>query len=187
MTHSKSNRGTPFKCSAAEKFYALQSMEKQASCYKADGGFFEITLNLPRSSYFVGLVSDHQKQLYSSIWENMKNIITPDSNTDYTYEFCKSGHVHLHGYIAVEKPLIPVGAIADIVKRFIKVYNKIVLPRKACDRLKYNQKSMFYVDSVYKSPAILVRYTAAKDTERQQYWIEYIYKTKLNLLDIDLD
>lgn len=154
---------------------SLPELERKSSMIVTQGGHIEITINLPRSPEFTELISSKQKELYTLLWDEIKNVITLSNQSEIAFEHCKSGHVHLHGYIAIDgdEKLIPIGAVSDVVKRFIVVYNRYCKPRPR-DRQRYNEKSMFYMDCCYKSPAILCRYK--NDNNRLAEWIDYIYK-----------
>lgn len=159
----------------------LVELQKKAAFHCVNGGHFEITINLPRTPSFTSMLSSRQKCLYGHLWDSIKNVITISGENDYTFEFCKSGHVHLHAIMKIPKSckLIPVGGISDIVKQFINTYNRVYSNEKAKNKLRYNERSMWFMENVYKSPAICVRYRGENEAARLVYWTDYMHKCAL--------
>lgn len=117
--------------------------------------------------------------LYSALWNDIKDIVDPYAEESHTYEFCKSGHVHLHGMIRLRSnfQLIPIGGISDIVKKFCRSYTVHVCAKdRNSPPIRYCERSIFYLDNVYKAPAICVRYRGVNEDERMKEWLEYMYK-----------
>ncbi len=166
---------------AAENQASLLDLQKRSSLVVVTGGFFEITLNLPRTEKFNSMLSSRQKDAYAFIWDYIKNVVNINSRNHYVYEFCKSGHVHLHGYILLDDSVkhIPIGAISDIVKMFVKVYNRVFSSMNKRNILKYSDRSMWYMENCYKMPSICIHYRDKHDNERFQEWSNYMQKNAL--------
>lgn len=130
-------------------------------------GCIEITLNYPRTSGFVKMVSRKQKQMYLKIWDVIKCACGIPLESKCVFEYCKSGHVHLHGYLipSVENYYV-LGYIADIVKTYVNM-----LPKKYSI---YNDKCMFSEFLRYRSPSICVQYN--KSDVRFNEWLNYLNK-----------
>jgi len=185
MVKSKLNRhNRSWGCAAKlEGSTYIRDMQKESALYVTRGGFFEVTINLPRTVEFCSSVSNQQKMVYSRLWDGIKSTISVSSETDYVFEFCKTGHVHLHGIIKVPPSfkLIPIGGISDIVKRFCISYSNVYKNLRLRDVIKYNEKCIYYMDNIYKSPAICVRYRSDKEKERMTEWESYMHKCYLKI------
>jgi len=135
------------------------------------GARYEITMNYPRTSAFVLATSERQKKIYAELWR--KTIAVFDSLTitksRYIYEYCKSGHVHLHGYIDIElEKFYPVGGIADLVKTYLNL-----LPKKY---QKYIDSKMSAEWARYRDNNICVQYVEIDNKQRIHDWETYINK-----------
>ncbi len=131
-------------------------------------GHLEITLNYPRTHSFMNKVSNEQKKMYRILWNSISNIFGMEKAKGYTYEFCKNGHIHLHGYIAFKEgeKYSPIGAVSDIVKSYLQK-----LPKKYCA---YKDAYMYGDLIRYRSPSICVQYN--NDIDRLVQWQKYIIK-----------
>lgn len=131
--------------------------------------FISVTLNVPRTLAFCRMSSHDQKRLYIKLWENMMRSNRPigwGCSTGYTFEFCKTGHIHLHGYI-IYKPnskFFIQGLIADLVKAY-----KRSLGKKAY----YNDKSYYPEYVRYRDASICMQQETG---DRINKWLEYIKK-----------
>lgn len=143
-------------------------------------GYLEITLNYPRTVSFLKMSSVKQKILYIKIWSHVRATLNhPDvimRHSDYEFEYCKTGQIHLHGYIPVytEKYFIE-GIISDVVKRYLEG-----LPKK---HSKFNEKNMYPEFHRYKSPSICVQHDNMSDpveSDRFDRWKKYMIKIKTN-------
>lgn len=140
------------------------------------GGFIEITISYPRTSHFVSLTSVKQKAMYSKIFRYIKEsiIFTEIKDSDFVFEYSKSGHIHMHSYILLTADSVhcPIGIVADIVKVFLKY-----MPKKYD---KYNDRHMFYKYIRYCSPPITVQYIFQDDIEGQSRWYAYMAKQQIS-------
>jgi len=136
-----------------------------------------ITLNLPRTTLFLRMLSHEQKQRYASIWHQITKLpvgVTVLHNK-YTFEYCKSGQVHLHGYLQLSFPHMyyPAGVISDLVKR-----TKRLIGKKEC----FVEKYYYPQWEKYRDPLICVkRLLVTKDKENpDEYtiidWLQYMHK-----------
>lgn len=134
------------------------------------GGYLLITMNYPRTKSFVNKTSTEQKKLYSKLFQTLEGINFLTNNSKYIYEYCQSGHIHLHGYVEmnVETKGSPIGAVADVVKRYLSM-----LPKKYQT---YNDKSMFSEYIRYRCPSICVQYIFKDDVEGLKQWETYMNK-----------
>lgn len=136
------------------------------------GCHIELTLNYPRTAVFIQLSSEHQKALYKKLYHKVLHTFGLQAIVSdiYTFEYCKSGHVHLHASIVYtfgHKFFIR-GVIADIVKKYLNE-----LPKKYC---KYMDSSMDTKYDKYKCPSICVQYNSVECMDRIECWNAYIQK-----------
>lgn len=136
--------------------------------------YLEVTFNHPRTVAFKNANSHKQKALYNAIWHVFSHAIGMDKivRARHVFEFCKSGHVHLHGVLQLKVPVkhSPQGLVADFVKCFLNE-----MPRKYA---RYNDNCMYSQYVRYKSPAILVQYRSSHETERVSEWEVYMNKSQ---------
>lgn len=130
----------------------------------------EITLKHPYDKKWSALHSTQQQKFYKNSWHNIKNTAGIPLETGYVFEFHKSGHVHLHGYIQYEfnKKFSPIGLIADLAKLYylqlFKKYN-------------YNENHMYDKYMRYCSPQITIQYINDDERpERLEEWKKYLLK-----------
>lgn len=133
----------------------------------------EITLNHPRTSKFVNMTSDEQRKLYDKMFSKMmQHLPEPLCETHITkvYEYCKSGHVHLHACVEykLSKAHFPMGLIADTVKRWLNQIKQV-----------YQEKNCFTEFNRYRSPSITCQYFQ-NNKERKAVWLEYMHKADYN-------
>lgn len=136
-----------------------------------NGGFIQVTLNHPRTKTFLNMSSHQQKELYAKIFRVLKNTITIDPHSDYTFEYCKSGQVHLHGFIQIpdEKRVFVLGAISDVAKKYLSL-----LPGSHSN---FNERNMYGKFLRYRSPSICLQYAMENNS-----WLEYMNKAQINHL-----
>lgn len=139
------------------------------------GGFVEITLSFPARN-IENLYSHKQRQLYSLLYDEIRNTIDIRCVHLIGYEFNKSGNIHLHSimYIPPDKVLYAVGAVGDISKRAYEVYSKFVKHSKR--QPKYNAKCLNTMELYYRSPLINVCYRDARNYERLVKFSDYVLK-----------
>lgn len=139
------------------------------------GGMFEITLNYPRTTAFVNAIATKQKRMYSDWWRKGIAILGIENikHSGMMFEYCKTGHIHLHGYVFLDEVKIyPVGGIADLSKTFLSFLTKKY--RKYCDHNLYPEYGR------YRSPAVVVQYRYKSETARAREWLDYITKNQLD-------
>lgn len=130
-------------------------------------GVFEITLNYPRTASFIKKLSGEQQRMYIKMWDILKCSCGMPMASGVKFEYCKSGHVHLHGYLIPSMTTYYIiGYISDLVKSYLRM-----LPKKY---QQYNEKCMFSGYYRYRSPSICVQYN--DDPERFKTWYNYIHK-----------
>lgn len=139
----------------------------------------EITLKHPYTKKWEAMPSTLQKKFYREAWNEIKNTGGINNITDsgYVYEYHKSGHVHLHGYVSFSytQKFSALGLIADYAKMYY-----ILLP-KIC---KYNSNFMFDQYQRYASPAVCIQYiNNIEKPNRLKEWKEYMLKenNKINV------
>lgn len=132
----------------------------------------EITLNFPRTTVFKNAKSDSQKALYLRLLQIIKCTFGPTTleECEYTFEYCKNGHIHMHASLLFNFPHlhIPIGVVSDVVKTYLKQ-----LPKRYSN---YQEGSMFVNYIRYKSPSITVQYVSIEDSKRSEIWKTYINK-----------
>lgn len=139
-----------------------------------DNVHVEITLNHPRTKNFVNLTSDKQKVLYNKLFQRMiEKLPIPLVQTKITktFEFCKSGHIHLHACVEYSLPTgkyYPMGLIADLVKPYL-----------SCLKQCYQDRNCFPEYQRYRSPSIACQYFN-NDLTRREVWLAYIHKESYN-------
>lgn len=171
---------------------------KQVAFRKHYGGYLEVTLNLPRSVSFKAMPSGVQKRHYSLIWNEvitvLKRKLLPIDDTaqdEITFEYCESGHIHLHGSIRIHEDnvLVPVGLIADLVKYFLIAYSKYLVDQYTYDKslkpVRYDEKNMYFLDNHYQSPMVNIRYRKTSETARILVWETYMHKCDKDATDIE--
>lgn len=149
----------------------------------------EVTINLPRRKKngsptpFALMTSREQRRHYELLFKKMVHYKMFDSqededmlkNSDYRFEYCQDGNVHLHGYIEYcDTPAhFPVGVICDAVKNFSRHTSK-----------NYNASYLYPNFNRYKSPIIVVQYfnndNEEKYEEELNRWIKYMTKEIYN-------
>lgn len=126
--------------------------------------YFEVTINYPRTKAFLNKTSEKQKQIYRLIWHNIKCTLGQPESTDFTFEACKTGQIHLHGYIGIKlENIIPAILICDLAKNILKC-----LPKKYAN---FNEANYYPDYKRFRNPAICIQNSSSIDK-----WKEYIYK-----------
>ncbi len=181
VQHYRSSRST-YLGGTSQKSQELERLVKLSSLVVCQGGHLEITMNLPRLHSFTQSSSMLQRLYYLHLFDEIKNVVSPNNTLDFVIEFCKSGHTHLHAHIVFDYniKMVPVGAIADTVKRFCRVYNSSQGRLKEKHKLRYVDKLMYYMDNHYRSPSIDVRYIGKDPMNiRLEEWKNYMNKCVL--------
>lgn len=154
----------------SEDSECVSCLSNPISSYVSKHGFFEITLNYPRTATFIKMLSTKQKILYAKLFRTITHCISPPHESKYVYEYCKSGHVHLHGYMIPSiKSYYILGYIADMVKTYVSL-----LPKKYS---KYVDSCMFSKYNRYRSASICIQYSDKLDEFNR--WLMYMRKTIL--------
>lgn len=114
--------------------------------------YIEVTLNHPRTPTFVKKLSHQQKRVYEKFYMLIKTYyISIIEESDYVYEVCKSGIIHMHCWFKFKlDPFIPSIILNDIVKLW---FNH--MPKKY---QVYNEKNYYYKIDRYYSPSIVAQY-----------------------------
>lgn len=131
-----------------------------------------ITINLPRTKQFVKLTSNEQKVVLKYILNASLRQIDKKCVFRYLheYEYCKDGHVHLHGVIYYNKGDVKsnVGLLMDIDRELRLVINKALKINTAYKNT-YND-----VFKRIKKPSHCLQYM--KDDKELDRWLIYMYK-----------
>lgn len=138
--------------------------------------YIEITLNYPRTATFLKYGSFEQKRMYTRLWNVIINNFTTlmrVNSSRAVFEYCRSGQVHLHGYLVIEPntKYYVAGLVSDMVKCYLnelpKKYNKFV------------EKCIYYFDDdntvCYKCPSIKICHRTSQ-LDRFTEWEEYLSK-----------
>lgn len=130
-----------------------------------------ITLNCPRSKRFLSLTSEEQKRAYRSMFMKLveyKIEFLDEMEYDYEFEYCKTGQIHLHGWISygTTKVLSLAGLVSDTVKRYL---------RMPMIRQVYREKAYFPTLQRYRSASICVQIC---DDEYFDHWKNYMIKER---------
>ena len=134
----------------------------------------EITLNHPRTAKFNNMTSDEQKVLYTKLFHKMiEKLPVPLCQTkiERTFEYCKSGHIHLHACVIYQLPkgkYYPMGLIADLVKKYLSQIKQV-----------YQDRNCYPEWTRYKAPSIVCQYFN-NDQKRREVWLSYIHKEIYN-------
>jgi len=133
----------------------------------------EITLNHPRTPKFCNMTSDEQRKHYDKLFDKIKTYLPEplcEQHISRVFEYCKTGHVHLHACIDYKLKDIhfPMGLVADVCKRFLTTIKQVFQERYCYPE--YNR---------YRSPSIVCQYFQ-DDIKRREVWIEYMYKMDYN-------
>lgn len=145
-------------------------------------GYLEITLNYPRTATFLKMNSAKQRMLYIKIWMILRGSVDfplagmEHAHSDFQFEYCKSGQVHLHGYLPIyKKKYFIEGIISDLVKLYLEG-----MPKRYS---KFSESFMFPELHRYRSPSICVQHDNLQlngEVERMERWKTYITKCKTN-------
>lgn len=143
-------------------------------------GYLEVTLNYPRTASFLKMCSVKQKILYSKIWHHVRSFqVQPGMvfvDDDYEFEYCKSGQIHLHGYLPIyKKEYFIEGILSDVAKLYLEG-----LPKKYN---KFNDVHMFPDLHRYRCPSICLQHdnmSIPTEVERFERWKSYMTKVKSN-------
>lgn len=137
--------------------------------------YLGFTLNYPRTVKFLNANSMQQKQLYLKWYKSFVNTFNIEPESELCFEFCKTGQIHAHGYIAIyiDKYYIS-GLVSDFTKSVLShlppKHNKF---KENCLHTEYNR---------YRCPSIVIQYyTNDEKLEGPSgitHWKQYIKKTQ---------
>lgn len=152
--------------------------ETSAKSSMAPNYFIEITFNFPRTVAFLRKSSEEQKKLYIKIWHHVISpykLHTTNFTSEYQFEACKSGQIHLHGYVQFDKdPLsLPLVILSDLVKLYLNG-----LPAKYN---KFKEANMYAIYKRYRCPSLCMQIRESgtdEYTDRVTKWKAYIVKDK---------
>lgn len=142
------------------------------------GAYLEITMNLPRTPTFLKADSDKQKALYTTIFNKTFNCIPMvklAKHKEFIFEYCKSGQIHLHGYITLNDDVKynAHGLISDLTKRYLECQ-----PKKYS---KFSENKMYTFDNgdtvCYKTDSLKLSWKNNQDS-RFDEWLNYIQKAQ---------
>lgn len=139
-----------------------------------DYNFLAITLNHPRTPKFLQADSRLQKHIYCKLWANMCNVLGMHMRKQIVFEHCKTGQIHLHGYIEVPIGASIPGAISDVVKAYLNQ-----LPKR---HMKFKENCYFsqYDQDRYCDAPICCAYRECilpiNDKGSTAYWRKYMQK-----------
>lgn len=150
------------------------SPQKRDITYQTKGGYYEITMNYPHTLAFTRMLSSAQRRKYTLLFRNTIAALGIDNivESNYIFEYLKSGHHHLHGYVIIkdELPIYPIGGISDMVKTYL-----LQMPKKYA---RYRDSCMYSEMGRYRCPSICIQYQYKENTARLQEWREYLCKTR---------
>jgi len=135
--------------------------------------FIELTLNHPRNTRFNNMTSDMQKKLYDKIFSAMtetRPLPLCGMKVERVFEYCKTGHVHLHANITYTLPkgkYYPMGIVGDLAKRYLRLIKQV-----------YQEKNCYPEFNRYRCPSIVVQYN--EDVKRRDVWLAYMHKASYN-------
>lgn len=139
--------------------------------------YLEVTLNHPRTVKFMNAVSSKQRDMYELALRRMKCAFGPLKGevVDKEYEYCKSGHVHLHALIkyTFDTPHYPIGVVADVVKVWLHCLTV------KHGRYKEYAMKIYNNGPKYTSPSICCKYDSVEDIDRIEKWRVYMKKNTI--------
>lgn len=138
--------------------------------------FIEITFNYPRTPLFLKMTSEYQRKLYSRLWHNVVDrykLSTERFYSEYVFEPCKSGQLHLHGFIRFDigNMHFPLVLLSDIAKTYLNL-----LPKKY---EKFHEVNMYAQYFRFRCPSICLQLRSSHDDnfhDRVNLWQKYIAK-----------
>lgn len=139
-----------------------------------------ITLNLPRTKFYMTKTSEEQKKHLRKgfdLFLSKHPMFCKNVTKDIQFEFCQDGNIHLHAIVQYFTEVIGciAGLIADCVKTLIKVF-KI----KDC----YDGKRYKPEWERYRCPFSCIQYLT---TNKQIHdWVAYLNKEDYNVSKISL-
>lgn len=123
------------------------------------GSFLEITLNPPRVKRYTILDSRGQQKVLLAVLRSATKKF--NCKSEYTYEYCKDGIVHMHAYILMLDKGIICGLVNDVAKTFIRCF-------KQCPKPEYYTAEW----KRYRAPCCVVQWRPSKN----DYWVDYMNK-----------
>lgn len=132
-----------------------------------------ITINLPRTKKFIAMPSESQKIFLRAILKMTLKECEHKTIIRYRveYEYCKDGHVHLHGILWFERtdrPYSITGLLMDLDRCISRVINVALNIRKP-------YKTAYHDDfKRIRKPSHCLQYM--KNYIELHRWLEYMYK-----------
>lgn len=143
-------------------------LEELCQIYK-DNHYIGITINLPRSKFYVKKTSKEQKNFVRLVFATAINKMEKIGIGHYKliYEFCKDGVIHAHAMLRCDLANHKVGIVQDLSKQII---------REAEIRMKRKLPiGTFHSEYIrYTSPTVLIQYM--NTPEETLRWLLYMYK-----------
>nr|DAV46398.1 MAG TPA: replication protein A [Bacteriophage sp.] len=159
--------------SEKETAYLVKGLQKFC-----DRDCVAFTINCPRTHSFKKLQSNDQKRLYKII---IRKALDKMDKTiigcyEYTFEYCKDGHVHMHGIVHMNKGNNMVGYLMDLDRTLRLIINKLLnkkTPYKDCynDNFKRIQKPAYCLQLLL-------------ELENIEHWYKYMYKDQPKSSDV---
>lgn len=144
---------------------------------KIPTGFVGITLNYPRTKRFLNANSNAQKHIYNLWFRSFKNTfdILDSHEFEFHYEYCKTGQIHLHGFIPIyQKEFFINGLLSDLAKAALQY-----LPAKYQN---FNENCLFPDCFRYRCPSMCLQYYENNDDVEGKagfkHWKNYIRKSQ---------
>jgi len=134
---------------------------------------YGITINYPRTTKFLNLDSRGQQILYNKVWHNIVNTLGVPIDSKFTFEYCQSGQIHLHGYISINSKHYIYGAISDLAKA---IHRQFPGTRK-----NYKEGALMPLFKRYRFPGLCIQYYDDYDSNADpkanfSHWKKYIEK-----------
>lgn len=136
-------------------------------------GYVGVTINYPPTVRFENANSSQQRMIYAKIWNIARNAFgMAPLDSSYQYEYCKSGRVHLHGYVSIVGKHFPMGAVCDMAKSILRQF--------PIRHAHFNSHNVYPEYQNYKCASIKIQYYSADHTidgvEGISHWKSYITK-----------
>lgn len=151
---------------------------------------FGVTINLPRTKFWLFRTVDEQKQILYLIYKNVLRNVNIDivKQYCYTFEMCKDGNVHLHGMIDVltdreDKLPNTAGFVLDYAKRFYRYFRETKGNSKILRQVFNNR---YYNDRFtrYKAPPLCIKYLSKEDRVVYYKYMQKDLNNGLNAMSI---
>lgn len=158
----------------------VEPRQNEATAESPACGYIGITMNFPRTKAFLNASSKKQKEHYYKLWFNIMNTLGFPKDSKYCYEYCKSGQIHLHGYISIHRKCFVMGALSDLTKAYLKL-----LPPK---HQQFRESYMYDKFSRVRCASLCLQWYEPEgehndkdDKSSIEYWRAYIIKQQNNI------